>query len=68
MMITKITLLFVAFAFLTLSVEGKAVHGSAKEWPLGCVKHSPVARGSQETGITQPRVHFLADLCSCVET
>ena len=66
MMITKISLIFVAFAFLTLSVEGKAIQGSAKEWPLGCVKRSPAARGSQDTGITQPRDHSLTDPCNHV--
>ena len=31
------------------------VHGSAKEWFLGC---------GQDAGITQPRDHSLADLCT----
>ena len=36
----------------------------AKEWPLGCVNSPPTARGIQEVGLTQPRVHSLAHPCT----
>ena len=36
------------------------VHGSAKEWSLGCDNSRPAARGSQETGFTQPMDHSFA--------
>ena len=42
----------------------KYLQGSAKEWSLGCVKRAPDARGSQDTGITQPGNHSLASPCS----
>ena len=41
-----------------------SVRGSAKRWDLGCVNSPPTARGSQEAGFTQPRVHLLADPCT----
>ena len=40
------------------------IQGSAKRWALGCVNTLPAARQSQEAGITQPRVHLLADPCT----
>ena len=38
-------------------------YGSAEKYALGCVNSPSVARGSQEAGFTQPRVHLLADPC-----
>ena len=35
----------------------------AIRWALGCVNPPPGARGSQEAGFTQPRVHLVAHLC-----
>ena len=33
-------------------------------WSLGCVNSLPAARGSQEAGFTQPRVHSFAQPCT----
>ena len=35
--------------------------GLAKEWFLGCVNSRPAARGSKETGFTQPMSHCFAE-------
>ena len=40
------------------------IQESAKEWTLSCVKRAAAARGSQDTGITQPMDHSLADPCT----
>ena len=39
------------------------VQGSAKVLSLGCIKHAPVAKRRQDTGITQPGNHSLANPC-----
>ena len=47
--------------------ENVLLQGSAKRWALGCVNSPPpAARGSQEAGFTQPRVHLLANPCIVV--
>ena len=40
-----------------------SVQRSSKEWSLGCVKRAPIARGSRDAGIRQPRDHSLAIAC-----
>ena len=45
---------------------GLCIQDWAKEWSLGCVNSRPAARGSEEAGFTQPRVHFLAQTCTYI--
>ena len=40
------------------------LQGWAKEWALGCVNSPPLARESQEAGVTQPRAHSFAQPCT----
>ena len=40
------------------------IQGSVKRFALGCVNSPPSARGSQESGFTQPKAHLLADPCT----
>ena len=42
--------------------ENFDLHGSAKEWSLGCVNSPSTARGTQEAGFTQPKDHSFAQL------
>ena len=42
------------FLKIFLYAPRRKIHGSAKEWSLGCVKRALAARGGQDAGITQP--------------
>ena len=55
------------YSSLLLKTRGghhESIHCWAKKLALGCVNSTPVARGSQEAGFTQPRAHFFPHPCS----